>query len=222
MQQLGAKILFPGTATIGAPRAAEIADLARIRKFRQLGQRSREDDLAALSVVRRTEGPADGVIDEGAARRRDPAHDVVSRADDQSRDASAFDHVGDETDGLMAKRSVGHEEREIDLRLCQLIGERRSEIVLDFLMPAHTAHERKMTGRDAADNAVRRQFREGRARKDDLGIFPGNAADAGMMIDNNGAGTGIGRHAAVTQIFARNERRLIAQTQRRAGKERYA
>ena len=61
------------------------------------------------------------MIDEGRARRRDLAHDVVRRADHQCRDAAGFDHVGDETDGLMAERSVGNEQGEIDLRLAAVL-----------------------------------------------------------------------------------------------------
>jgi hypothetical protein len=30
--------------------------------------------------------------------------------------------MGDETDGLMTKRSVGHQQREIDCLFCELIG----------------------------------------------------------------------------------------------------
>jgi hypothetical protein len=55
------------------------------------------------------------MVDESGARRCDFAHDVVRRADDQRRNSSAFDDMGDETDGLMAERSVGNEQGEIDL-----------------------------------------------------------------------------------------------------------
>ena len=67
------------------------------------------------------------MIDEGRPRRRDLSHDIVRRADDQSRNASAFDHVGDETDGLMAKRSIGNEQSQVDRGLLQFLGERRRE-----------------------------------------------------------------------------------------------
>jgi hypothetical protein len=41
----------------------------------------------------------------------------VCRADHHRRNSRGFDHVSNETDGLVAKRSVGHEQREIDLGL---------------------------------------------------------------------------------------------------------
>jgi hypothetical protein len=44
------------------------------------------------------------------------AHDVVRRADDQRRDSMLFDHVRDETDGLMAERSIGDEQGEVNGR----------------------------------------------------------------------------------------------------------
>lgn len=140
-EQLGAQLFFPGAAPVRGPGAAEIADFAWFGKLRQLGQRFGENDLATLSIVRRPKSPADGMIDESGAGWRDGAHDVMSRADHQGRNAPAFDHVGDETDGLMAKWSVGHEQCEVDLRLRQLIGQGKREIALDFLVPAHAAHE---------------------------------------------------------------------------------
>lgn len=77
--------------------------------------------------VRRPESSADRMIDEGRPRRRDLSQDIVRRADDQSRNASAFDHVGDETDGLMAKRSIGNEQSQVDFGLLQFSGEFRRE-----------------------------------------------------------------------------------------------
>ena len=87
------------------------------------------------------------MIDEGRPRRRDLSQDIVRRADDQSWNASAFDHVGDETDGLMAKRSIGNEQSQVDPGLLQFSGERRRECVFNFLMAPHAAHEREVKGR---------------------------------------------------------------------------
>ncbi len=42
------------------------------------------------------------MIDEGGARRPNPAHDVVGRADHHHGNAGGFDDVGDDTDGLLA------------------------------------------------------------------------------------------------------------------------
>lgn len=58
--------------------------------------------------------PPHRVIDKHRAWRGDFGHNVKGRADNQGRDAMAFDHVGDETDGLMAERSIRHEERNLD------------------------------------------------------------------------------------------------------------
>ena len=57
------------------------------------------------------------MIDENGPRRRDLSHDVVNRADDQSRDAMAFDHMGDETDGLVAEGSIGNKQSQGQRRL---------------------------------------------------------------------------------------------------------
>jgi hypothetical protein len=54
------------------------------------------------------------MIDEGRTRRRDFTHDVMRRADDQGANAAPFDDVSDETDGLMAERSIRDEQSQID------------------------------------------------------------------------------------------------------------
>ena len=87
------------------------------------------------------------MIGEGCPRRRHLSHDVVRRADDQSRNTLGFDHVGDETDGLMAKRSIGNEQSQVDLCLLQFSGERQRKRVFNFLMAPHAAHEREVKGR---------------------------------------------------------------------------
>ena len=87
------------------------------------------------------------MIDEGRPRRRDLSQDIVRRAEDQSRNALAFDHVGDETDGLMAKRSIGNEQSQVDPGLLQFLGERRRKRVFNFFMAPHAAHEREVKGR---------------------------------------------------------------------------
>ena len=87
------------------------------------------------------------MIDEGCPRRRHLSHDVVRCADDQSRNALGFDHVGDETDGLVAKRSIGDEQSQVDLGLPQFSGEHRRKRVFNFLMAPHAAHEREVKGR---------------------------------------------------------------------------
>jgi hypothetical protein len=57
------------------------------------------------------------VIDEHRARRRNLTHDVEGGARHQRRNALIFDNMGNETDGLMAERSIGNEQCEIDLRV---------------------------------------------------------------------------------------------------------
>jgi hypothetical protein len=103
----------------------------------------------------RPEGAADRMIDEGGARRWDPAHDVVRRADHHCRDSCGFDHMGDETDGLVVEGSIGHEQSKIDLGLLQIAGDGRRQIVFDFLWLSYAAHKRKMKGSDTADFLAR-------------------------------------------------------------------
>jgi len=67
--------------------------------------------------MRRTERAADWMIDKDRPRGCDFAHDIVSGADHQCRNAAGFDYVSDETDGLVAERSVGDQQCEVDFRL---------------------------------------------------------------------------------------------------------
>ena len=103
-----AELLLPCAVTIGFPLEVEVADLAGVRKFSQLNQRSCEYYLVSLTIMRRAEGTAHGMIDEHGARWRDFAHDIESGANHQRGDSMTFDDVGDETDGLVAKGSVRH------------------------------------------------------------------------------------------------------------------
>ena len=141
MRHFGAQFSLPGAAGVGRPVAAEVVNLSGAREFRQLSDCSGKNRLVALTIVGRTEGAADWMIDEGGARRGDLAHDVVGRADDQRRNSTGFDHMGDETDGLMTKRSIGNQQGKIDLGFFQVMGNGRRQFVFDFCMVAQTAHE---------------------------------------------------------------------------------
>jgi len=91
--------------------------------------------------MRRAERPAHGVIDESAARRRDFRHDVKRRADHECGNALGFDDMRDETDGLVAKRSIRHEQRHIRFGSLQIAGNGGSEFALDLLMAPEPTHE---------------------------------------------------------------------------------
>ena len=109
MEHFGAQLRFPFPAAARQPLAAKIANLPGRRELRQLRQRPLQYNLMARALIGRPECSADGMIDECRARRRHFAHDILSRADHQGGNAARFDHVCDETDGLMAKGSVGDE-----------------------------------------------------------------------------------------------------------------
>ena len=89
----------------------------------------------------RAESATDGVVDKNRARGRDLAHNVERRADDQRGNATSFENVSDETDGLVAKRSIGDEEGDVDFGLLQFLGESGGEITLDLAVSPHATHE---------------------------------------------------------------------------------
>ena len=135
-----------------------IANFAGTGELGQLGKCSDKNRLVATPIIWRTEGAADGMVNEHGARRFNLAHNVVGRAHDQRWNATRFYHMGDETDGLMTKRSIGNQQRKIDLSLFQVMGQCGRQILLDLLMPADAAHEGEMIWREAADAATLRHF----------------------------------------------------------------
>ncbi len=130
-----------------------IAECIRACEIGEFFERAREHRLVTDAVMGRAEGAAHWVIDKNRARRRYFAHDVVGGADHQCRNALAFDHMGDETDGLMAEGSIGHEQSEIDLGLLQVVGDGWSQRVFNPAMIAQAAHEGKVKRCQAADDA---------------------------------------------------------------------
>lgn len=104
--------------------------------------------------MRRAEGATDWVIDKDNPRRGHFADDVMGGADEQRGNAVAFDDMGDETDGLMAERSIGHEQGEVDLRLFHISCNRRPELVFDLAVVPQPAHAREMKWRQTADDAA--------------------------------------------------------------------
>lgn len=122
LEHFGAQLIFPASAAVGVPLKAGIADFARPGKVSELRQDPRQHRFVARAIMGRPESSPHRMIHKNRARRRNLAHDVECRARDESRNAPIFEHMGDETDGLMAERSVGHEQRQIDCLVCELIG----------------------------------------------------------------------------------------------------
>jgi hypothetical protein len=95
----------------------KIADLSRFIEILQLRQRRSQNLFVSPAVAGTAEGATRRMIDKDGARRRDSGDDIQHRADDQSWDSVAFDDMGDETNGLMAERSIGDEQCQINAGL---------------------------------------------------------------------------------------------------------
>jgi hypothetical protein len=92
----------------------QIANLARMGEVLEFAQRFEQNRFMARPIIGGPEGPPHGVIDENGAGRRHLRHDVEHRADYQCGNAARFNDVGDETNGLVAKRSIGDKKSYID------------------------------------------------------------------------------------------------------------
>ncbi len=147
MEHFGAQFIFPGAAAVRRPQEPRIADLARSSETRQLGENPREHGFCALAVVRRTKGAAHRVIDEDRSWWKDLAHNIDRRAGQQSGYPLSFEHVRNETDGLMTERSVGYEQREINFGSGQFTSDGGRKLAFNFLLAPDAAHDRDMKGR---------------------------------------------------------------------------
>ena len=141
MEHFGAQRRLPVSASPRQPLAAEIADLPGESELWELGQGPCQNRLVTRAFMGRSECPSDWMIDKRSARRRDLAHNVMRRADHQRANAASLDHMRDETDGLVAERSVRNEQGEIDACFCELFGQRGCKLVFYLSMPADAAHE---------------------------------------------------------------------------------
>jgi hypothetical protein len=79
----------------------------------ELRQGVGQHPLVLGRVAGMAKGSAGRKVDEHGARRGHLLQDVAHRADDERRDAARFDAVGEETNGLVAVRSVGDEQRQV-------------------------------------------------------------------------------------------------------------
>ena len=139
--QFGAQLSFPLPAAAREPFAAQVADFSSGREFGQFGEGAGQDRAAALPLAGSAERAADRMIHECRARRGDCPHNVMNGADDQRGNTSAFDYVSDETDGLVAERSVWNQEGEIGVRLKEFARDGWRKLVFDLLVRAHPAHK---------------------------------------------------------------------------------
>jgi hypothetical protein len=125
-------------------------------------------------------------------------HDIERRADDERGNSGAFDNMGDETDGLMAERSIGDEQGQINFGRLKFSCYGRRQIAFDFAVTTKSAHERKVERRNAGDKTVFSKLGESRSRKNNFRILARHPPDSGMMIDDDLAGTRVRRHQPIT------------------------
>jgi len=110
-------LFFPGAAAGSVPLAIELKHLFRLNKIRQLRQCRSEHRSVLIQLSGTAESATHRMVDENGTWRWNLVHDVENRADHKGRDAAALDDMGDETDGLVAKGSVGYQQGKVDAGL---------------------------------------------------------------------------------------------------------
>lgn len=141
VQHFRPQFVFPGAAAVGCPHKPRVADLAGSGEFRQLRQHPRQDRFVARAVMGRAEGAAHGVIDKNRARRRDLADNIEGRARQQCRNTLIFNHMRDETNGLVAKRSIRHQQCQVNFDLGHFPGDGGSQFGFNLLLAPDPAHD---------------------------------------------------------------------------------
>ena len=121
VQHFRSQFALPGAAAVGRPCKSRVADLAGLGEDRQLRQHPRQHRFIAPAVMGRAEGAAHGVIDKDRPWRDDLADNIEGRARQQCRNAAIIDHMGDETDGLVAEGSIRHQQCKINFRFYQVL-----------------------------------------------------------------------------------------------------
>lgn len=91
----------------------------------------------ALPIPRWTKGAPDRMVDKNRAGRSHLGHDVQSGADHQRWNSGVFNHMCDETDGLMTKRSVRDQQGQVHTGFGELLRNRGCEFVFDLWVAAH-------------------------------------------------------------------------------------
>ena len=137
-----AQLVLPCAAAAGQPVAMQITNFTAIGEQRPFSKCLVENGFIARTVMRRAECPAHGVINKSAARGSNLRHDIKRRSDHERGNPMGFDDVRDEANGLVAKRSIWHEQRRINLRALQFAGNSRGDFALDLLVAAQPTHER--------------------------------------------------------------------------------
>ena len=125
VQQFRSELFFPCAVRIVLPLTARAADLTGSSKTRQLMETSQQNGFIARPIHWRSKCPPDRMIDEDTSGRSNFAHDVESCADDQCRNPLGLYDVCNQTDGLVAERSIGYEQDEVHCRGGQLGSQRR-------------------------------------------------------------------------------------------------
>lgn len=107
-----------------------------------------------LPVARAAKGAADRMIDKNGAGRANAGHNIEYGADNEGWNSLVLDDMGDETDGLVAKGSVGDQERQINARSYQLLCDSRRQLVFNLAVTPKAAHERNVHRRETASDAA--------------------------------------------------------------------
>jgi len=138
--QLGAHELLP--RAIGAsPLEGERSYLPGRGEAVKLGQRGRQHLSLLGAVVWPAKRASHREVDEYRARRPRLDQDVPGRPDDQRRRPQRFDARRDETHGLVAERSIRHQQGQVSPQPSDLVGQRGRQVLLDLLVQLRAADE---------------------------------------------------------------------------------
>ena len=130
----------------GAPGLVVAPAKAEIDQFPRFGQRREGIDGGANDrrligpIVRLARSVAQGIVDEGGARRVCGADDVIGARHAEGRQTGRFQVSGNQTNGLVADGSQRDQQGDIDRLLAEGVFERRRQFVAHAALRINSAH----------------------------------------------------------------------------------
>lgn len=152
---------------------------------------------------------AEGKIYEHRAGRLHRLSDVERRGHAERRDSRFFHRACDQSNGLMAYRSCGDEEKCVGVRALELVDDLRREFVADFARRINSTHETERRIDEFADNAGGCELAHPLEREDAVDVALGVASGITEVPHAEFVAPRVNRDTSVRRVLAM-EARLIA------------
>ena len=143
---------FP--ARVVGPGDAEVDNFAGFFERNSSFEGGLYDPTLGLGIARGSRLVTQGSVQESRPGRTQRACDVPCRSHDQGRDSGRFEHSRDQSHGLMADRSGGHQIRQVRLLAQHEIEKPGRDLLAHQAGRVDAAHEAQRRIDHASDHAL--------------------------------------------------------------------